>query len=115
MTLAEYFECTIDFEGQRLAENLTYYILISASLMVSSLAMLLSRCNSRLLFLALDLLLLVCLLYHLGQCTVDTQCHGSKRPKRGKSRQARPQLNPHLRRTTHTGYKRKHGVAAVDC
>ncbi|CAO3588808.1 unnamed protein product [Absidia cylindrospora] len=32
MTLAEYFECTIDFEGQRLAENLTYYILISAFL-----------------------------------------------------------------------------------
>ncbi|KAI8099475.1 microsomal signal peptidase 12kDa subunit [Halteromyces radiatus] len=32
MNLADYFEWTIDFEGQRLAENLTYYLLIAASL-----------------------------------------------------------------------------------
>ncbi|KAI8338213.1 microsomal signal peptidase 12 kDa subunit-domain-containing protein [Chlamydoabsidia padenii] len=32
MTFADLFECTIDFEGQRLAENLIYYVLIVASL-----------------------------------------------------------------------------------
>ncbi|CAO3635224.1 unnamed protein product [Cunninghamella blakesleeana] len=31
MALAEYFECTIDFEGQRLADNLSHYILIAAA------------------------------------------------------------------------------------
>ncbi|KAI8342272.1 microsomal signal peptidase 12 kDa subunit-domain-containing protein [Chlamydoabsidia padenii] len=31
MSLADYFECTIDFEGQRLAENVVYLLLVITS------------------------------------------------------------------------------------
>ncbi|KAI9356082.1 microsomal signal peptidase 12 kDa subunit-domain-containing protein [Pilaira anomala] len=32
MTLADFIECTIDFEGQRLAEHLTHYLLIASGI-----------------------------------------------------------------------------------
>ncbi|SAL99672.1 hypothetical protein [Absidia glauca] len=100
MALADLFECTIDFEGQRLAENLTYYVLIVASLVgfitgyaLESLQLTLSifgigfatACVVRIRQWAMNdtnasVFLLDSSSSHPGQCTVVTLCHGSRLP-----------------------------------